>query len=278
MGWKAPCYFASGAMLLVAIIQFLFLEETTFNRSSAPAAVTEAQVVGEAGNTKDGACASIVAVNGDFDNDMTNMAMPLEVEEVYQGDHVVHSFDRLVTPWPGPRPFRKLTISQQWRGLMWRGILYPLALLRLPIILWCGVIFALYQVFYNGMIALSSGMLSAEPYNFKPDMVGLTFLSPLLAIVPGAVFGGWLVDWYTIRQARKNDGVSEPEHKIKLMIIPTVLAPFGLLMIGLGPFYGAHWAVFVVGEFVLTVSGPLATLLSLTYAFDSYHRWILCCG
>lgn len=29
--------------------------------------------------------------------------------------------------------------------------------------------------------------------------------------------------------------------------------------------------VFVAGEFVLTVAGPLATLLCLTYAFDSFH-------
>lgn len=29
--------------------------------------------------------------------------------------------------------------------------------------------------------------------------------------------------------------------------------------------------VFVAGEFVLTVAGPLATLLSLVYAFDAFH-------
>lgn len=123
------------------------------------------------------------------------------------------------------------------------------------------------------MVALSSGILSAEPYNFAPNMVGLSFVSPLIAIIPGAVCGGYVVDWFTIRQARKNHGISEPEHKLKLMIFPTILAPFGLLMIGLGPYYGAHWLVFVIGEFVLTISGPLATLLSITYSFDSFHHF-----
>lgn len=42
-------------------------------------------------------------------------------------------------------------------------------------------------------------------------------------------------------------------------------------MIGLGPYYKAHWMVFVVGEFVLSICGPLAALLALTYAFDSFH-------
>ncbi|WOO81781.1 uncharacterized protein LOC62_04G005302 [Vanrija pseudolonga] len=47
--------------------------------------------------------------------------------------------------------------------------------------------------------------------------------------------------------------------------------PFGILMMGLGPYYKAHWMVFVMGEFVLTIAGPIATLLSITYAFDAFH-------
>lgn len=90
--------------------------------------------------------------------------------------------------------------------------------------------------------------------------------------MPSAIAGGMVTDWWTVRQAKKNHGISEAEHKLKLMLIPTVLTPFGILMMGLGPYYGAHWMVFVAGEFILTVAGPLATLLSLTYAFDCFHE------
>lgn len=267
LGWKAPPYFAGGAILIVALFLIVFLEETNFRRDIAPAVITEDQIVNQVGDDKNVTRQSIAPVSDD-DNKISSTA---SAHAVRDEAHVVHSYDRIVTPWPGPRPWRIFTISPNAGGLMWRGFLYPLALLRLPIILWCGLIFGLYQVFYNCMVALSSGTLSVEPYNFKPEMVGLSFLSPLIAIIPGAVVGGMVVDWFTIRQARKNYGVSEPEHKLKLMILPTIIAPFGLLMIGLGPYYGASPWVFIMGEFVLTISGPLATLLSITYAFDSFH-------
>lgn len=94
----------------------------------------------------------------------------------------------------------------------------------------------------------------------------------MTAVIPGAIIGGIITDWFTIRQAKKNHGISEAETKLRLMIIPTVLTPFGLLMMGLGPYYGAHWMVYVAGEFVLTMAGPLASLLSMVYAFDSFHE------
>lgn len=123
-------------MLLTAIFLFVFLEETNFDRSAALAVVTENQVANQVGDDKNVTRASIAPVNDDH-LDHKSGSYP-EVAEVGQGDgeHVVHSYDRLVSPWPGPRPFRLFKVSPNWRGLMWRGILYPLAMLRLPIILW----------------------------------------------------------------------------------------------------------------------------------------------
>lgn len=90
--------------------------------------------------------------------------------------------------------------------------------------------------------------------------------------MPGAILGGHIADRFTIRQARKNHGISEAEHKLKLLLLPTVLAPFALLMMGLGPYYGAHWMVFVAGMFILSLIGPLAALLGISYAFDTFHN------
>lgn len=47
----------------------------------------------------------------------------------------------------------------------------------------------------------------------------------------------------SIRCARKNHGFAEAEDKLRLMLIPLILTPFGLLMMGLGPYYGAHYMV-----------------------------------
>jgi MFS family permease len=119
--------------------------------------------------------------------------------------------------------------------------------------------------------ALTSGVLSADPYNFSSGSIGLTFLGPLIGCVIGAIAGGWIVDRHALRQARKHGGVSEPEYKLKLFLIPGVLLPIAQLMVGLGPYYGAHWSVFVLGELLSNLGGPLATLLVIVYAFDSFH-------
>ena len=118
---------------------------------------------------------------------------------------------------------------------------------------------------------LSSGVLSSPPYNFAPNSVGLTWFSPLVTCIPGALFGGYMADRYAIYMAKKNNGICEPEHKLRLFIFPAVLIPVGLLMMGLGPYYQAHWIVYVIGEGVLNLVGPLATVLVLTYAFDCFH-------
>lgn len=37
---------------------------------------------------------------------------------------------------------------------------------------------------------LCSGILSAPPYNLAPNYVGFTYLSPVIATMPGAILGG----------------------------------------------------------------------------------------
>ncbi len=93
--------------------------------------------------------------------------------------------------------------------------------------------------------------------------------------------------------ARRNNGISEPEHKLWLTLPLFVVGPLGLLMMGMGAFYELHWMVFVIGsvsgvsviitrecmtaEYLLYLKsilfglGPLATLLCVNYMFDSFH-------
>ena len=86
-----------------------------------------------------------------------------------------------------------------------------------------------------------------------------------------SVLSGFVADRYTLRKARKNHGISEAEHKLDLFIVSGICTPIGLLMMGLGPYYEAHWMVYVTGAFILNVAGPLASTLSVAYLFDCFH-------
>lgn len=119
MGWRAPPYFVGGYCFVTFIFLFLFLEESTFRRQDAVAVVSTAEVIAEADDVKDkeAGMAQVVAVD----------ARPDEAE-----GGMVHSADRLVSPWRGPKPFKLFTISPHAKSLLLRGCLYPLMMLRLP--------------------------------------------------------------------------------------------------------------------------------------------------
>jgi hypothetical protein len=47
--------------------------------------------------------------------------------------------------------------------------------------------------------------------------------------------------------AKRNHGISEPEHKLWLTLPLLLAGPFGLLMMGMGAYFELHWIVFVIG-------------------------------
>lgn len=219
---------AGGFAGIVAIFLFVFLEETNFKRDTEPVKPEET--------------ATHITSTSAYDKEGDKSSAIVKVADTHDIRVGVHAYDRIVSPYPGPRPWNMFTVSKYAGGILLRGIVYPFLMLPLPITLFTGLIFGIYQIFFNCMAALSSGVLSAEPYNMAPTSVGLTFLSPFLAIVPGAILGGWVCDRWTVRCARRNGGVSEPEHKLWLMIVPTILSPLGLIMMSLGVAYNGEWS------------------------------------
>nr|XP_031857290.1 uncharacterized protein CI109_007310 [Kwoniella shandongensis]KAA5524362.1 hypothetical protein CI109_007310 [Kwoniella shandongensis] len=259
LGWKAVIWFSVVLQLLNSALMFFLLEETNFTRAEPSIAL---QVVPDEHEQVE---AGPSAYDADVDSKNKDLSGGVYIEPVEQVAPVSNGRR-------GRPKFRGFfTISPYAGGVMKRGLIQPFALIPLPIVLWCGIVYGFYQVFFNMFGNLSSGVLASPPYNFGTGPIGLTFLSPLLGAIPSALWGGAYCDPYALKMARKNHGVSEAEHKLRLFIIPTVLAPIGLLMMGLGPYYGTHWIVYVMGECILNLAGPLASLLVIAYAFDTFH-------
>ena len=95
--------------------------------------------------------------------------------------------------------------------------------------------------------------------------------APETRLTSRSILGGRLADWYAVRKAKQNYGISEAEHKLHLFVFPLIGMVIGLLMMGLGPYYEAHWIVFVLGASVVNFVGPIATAIALAYAFDCFH-------
>ncbi|WVQ73911.1 hypothetical protein IAR50_003492 [Cryptococcus sp. DSM 104548] len=280
IGWKAIIWLSTGLMVLVGLLLLFLLEETSFQRDHSthihiqdPSYPTESLESKESSSTPSlvtaspkGVTSTSVQVSEETDKKGISTTTTFQVDPtVTTATHIEPS------KWPGPRFWVFVRPHRHALGILLRGLVQPFLLMRLPLIWWSGLMYATYQICFNLIAAISSGILAEEPYNFSTSQVGLSFLSPFISAIPGSVFGGLLADQFVLRQARRNSGIAEAEHKLLLYIIPTILTPLGLLMMGLGPYYGAHWMVYIMGCFIVNLVGPLATILTVAYAFDCFH-------
>jgi hypothetical protein len=70
--------------------------------------------------------------------------------------------DPMISDWKGPKFWKFFTISPVARGIMLRGLVQPFALMRLPIVIWCGVMYGIYQVYFNCRFTVSEAGLRAS--------------------------------------------------------------------------------------------------------------------
>jgi MFS family permease len=126
LGWHGPPYLCGGLNAITAIFLFVFLEETNFKRHIQP--------------TTTGTVETAVVEGKNGEKTETKVKV---VEETH-----VHAWDRIVSPWPGPRPLRIFTFSKHAFGILIRGLLQPIAMLCLPVTIFCGLLFGIYQSEY----------------------------------------------------------------------------------------------------------------------------------
>jgi len=64
----------------------------------------------------------------------------------------------------------------------------------------------------------------------SPAVNGLINIPSLIGHFAGSICGGALTDKIAEWQARKNNGIFEPEARLVALIIPLIITPAGLLM------------------------------------------------
>lgn len=74
----------------------------------------------------------------------------------------------------------------------------------------------------------------------------------------------------TVRLARRNGGISEPEHTLYLFIASIFLVPTAMILYGLGVTYKWHWMVLVITQVFMAMNAALCVAGALNYAIGSY--------
>ncbi|UNI22260.1 Non-specific serine/threonine protein kinase [Purpureocillium takamizusanense] len=271
LGYQWPFYIVgifAGASLLFL---FFFLEESNYDRKSVgvvynkdPAATTtttttkEKQPAGEE-ETK-GADEPRPPHVTDVESRVDSNKVPRTNSSPVGLKGIEKSFWQKLSLIDTPRRF--MMLSRAWQVLK---------LLSWPVVAYSGFSYGCYLVWFNILVATNSVILSGAPYHFAPSVVGLTYIACMIGAVIGAAYSGPVSDWFVIRMARRNNGVFEPEQRLWLFTVTTILVPASLLLWGVGAAHQIHWFALVFAMVVLSACCASGITLSFSYLIDSFR-------
>ncbi|KAK6458913.1 putative ion transporter [Scheffersomyces xylosifermentans] len=266
LSWRW-CFYIQIIIFAVMFIILLFLmEDTTFRREHSDEEL-ENEILEQIRSRE-----SVKHTNNQS-IDKHNDGVITILDEVADSSSDISSIDGSI-PKKTLMQRRKILSTDGNDPRSWFTIFYrPFFLVSFPAVIWGGIIYGSQMMWLSFLGTTQAVIYSAPPYLFSPPSVGLTNLGAFIGSLVGMFYGGQFVDYLSVYLAKRNNGISEPEHRLWAMIIPTIFNAAGLLAYGLGSYYGAHWAISVVlGQGLLGFAMSAAGAICLTYAVDSYHN------
>lgn len=255
-GWQWIQFIASIIAAGSTIILFFFLEETMYYRDPA-LEMDGSESIAEAVTSRDQVSTKKDKVTVDIDNVKTESS---NEQLVYKGK----SFGQKLKMWGARTP--------QQPNTFWQSVWVPFYLLRFPSVVFGGFTVGAVLSWFNVVNATISSVLSAPPYNFKANMIGVFFVSPAIGISLGSYFSGKVVDNFTVKMARKGKGYREPEFRLWLSVIPMIVHPFGCFLYGIGASHGIHWVGLAFGLGAICSTFPIGSAIAINYIIDCYKE------
>ncbi|KAG4279596.1 hypothetical protein FPRO04_13574 [Fusarium proliferatum] len=250
-GWQWVFYWPAIFLAFVFVFLFMFMEETNYSRDPQdPNSWRE----------------SLSPPRNDKSNEAEDGPFGVRSQHGINS----HAERRLCAK---PRKFIKRmslwkpSLDQKMSTQAWRCLEY----LGWPVICFAGFSYGSYLIWFNVTNATASIVLSGSGYNFKPSMVGLSYLSCCCGTVVGSLVSGRMSDWLTIKLARQNNGIMEAEHRLWPLMICVVLVPSSLLLWGIGAQQGIHWFFLILAMGALAAACAIGLTISINYLIDCYH-------
>ncbi|KAK1829933.1 protein HOL1 [Podospora conica] len=175
-----------------------------------------------------------------------------------------------------PVEIRKKSWKQElslWSGLypdtnIFKMFVRPLPMFAYPCVIYSFLGYAISLALTIGINILNPFVLQAPPYNWSPMINGLINIPGLIGNVAGCFAGGWLVDVFCDRMARRNKGVFEPENRLYLGILPLLITGAGCLLFGYGVEQTMHWTTLFFGYGMVAFSLTAVPTISMSYVSD----------
>ncbi|KAJ9660984.1 hypothetical protein H2201_006712 [Coniosporium apollinis] len=153
---------------------------------------------------------------------------------------------------------------------LFKMFIRPFPLLAYPAITYAFLGYSVALAWVVAVNILNSFILQAPPYNWQPQINGLINIPGLLGNIFGAWAGGSLVDHYCAWRTLKNNGIFQPETRLVLLIVPTILVPAGCLLFGYGVERTMFWVALFFGYGLVSVGLTAVPTITMAYASDLY--------
>lgn len=180
VGWHPVMYFGAAILALCAVVNFFLMEETAYFRSTAES--DECDIPAE--------------------KSPQHETSPTQEKSTATGTHNLAKGTVQVQNFPPPRSYiskLKLFVLLPGRPTPYQMFLQSRRaltnLMFFPSIVWAGLLYGTCLSWYNVLNATTSAILGSAPYNFKPTMVGVSYLSPFLAAAIACFWSGHFADW-----------------------------------------------------------------------------------
>jgi MFS family permease len=175
MGYKWPFYFMAIFSAACFVFLFFFLEETNYVRQTV--GVIYAEGAQQSSDEKTSPSTAAAAGNESEEAAFPRGSSSNGGNATLQGNK--KTYWQKLSLIDKPRPF-----------LMHRRAWQILRLIAWPVVFYSGFSYGTYLIWFNILNATSSIVLGGAPYNFKPSIVGLSYLACMVGVVIGYVNHG----------------------------------------------------------------------------------------
>lgn len=263
LSWRWCYYILIIIFAVLLVIQLLLMEDTSFRRHQS-SETTEKNILEQIKSHK----SIISAMENDLSVEKLAYLSPVVVSQSSSEDSETDFSIPRRTFWQR----RRLVEGEYNDSRLWLTIMYrPFLLISIPAVVWGGLVYGSQMMWLSLMATTQSQVYSAPPFNFSAQTVGLINVSPLVGSIFGMLYGGYFVDFLTIKLSIRNNGVMEPEFRLWAMVVPTIFNAAGLLAYGIGATSKTNWFVSVgIGQFLLGFAMGASGGICLTYVVDSY--------
>lgn len=144
-----------------------------------------------------------------------------------------------------------------------------------PALIYSGLQWGAQDAWLSFYLTTEDDNWTSPPYNYGDAADAIMLVPTLIGAVIGCVYGGWFSDVFVRWMAKRNNGVSEAEHRLWLMFPPGIISPIGLILFGIGTDRVWAWPTPYVGLGFIGFGWGCAGDLSMAYLMDAYPDMVL---